>query len=729
MKTFPATPAAEAPPAPATNRRQPLRQTRTNPVRNAATTNQLQGLPAETQDTGHQPSPGFFPAITHFTDSIAALPREMTRNYTMLKEVDAKTYGPEEVLGHLIAEIRKAPVPPRKPAHSTPRRQFADTSMSSHLRTLKQLVDDLIGQTQHEPAQSQADGQESPDPADLHRRRLFYNLRVVINEMLGTLDEKNHVMSTANDDLNKQLARCDSSFRHLGNEISEEARCGSSNHWAYIAKVAQKKGTLAVERTRRDATANNPAAGPGPDLDGVASRSELRREALAARKYRNNQVDQELDDGRSAAQTATRKAPASGKGRKAADPALGANAGGLGVGIANVQSPIGPPSKRRKVEKSGPSTTPVGLPVERAMSTVYGPNGGTRKANSGSPRNTPTVEASKKKGRATVPANGTSRGRFEICFRNAGHALTGLYNRVNPSVPILDSPPKPSSPVAGTFIVAKDAHRKSPIPPIAQRAQPSRVRQNSATSLLQDTRARPSSSNSTTNKATNGSIVHANTTDMEKLMSSANKSAGDIKAPMKEATNSKRDRPFEDIITSDGPSEVRGASFSGSKVVDRPLKHEVTENGISKTRVDRPPAITVSTRGSGKLSKTTTPLNASFPEPSSRSRQSRTMELPIKRSHKKGAGLAAQLAAAAAAAHRDEEGSSVQGDEDEEEDEAEPRYCYCNQVSFGEMVACDMESCAREWFHLSCVGLTKAPLKNGELHLVSYHHCSSDRIG
>jgi hypothetical protein len=279
------------------------------------------------------------------------------------------------------------------------------------------------------------------------------------------------------------------------------------------------------------------------------------------------------------------------------------------------------------------------------------------------------------------------------------------------------SPSKPSSPIAGTFIVAKDAHRKSPIPLVAQRAQSTRVRQNSAQSLFQDTRTRPTSS--TPSKTTNGNGIHGILADMEKTTGLVSKSAGDIKATMNESTNTKREPPFEDINIGDGPSEVRAGSFSGSRVVDRPPKHEEMENGASKTHINRPPSISVSTRGSGKLSKTTTPLNASFPEPSSRTRPIRAVEFPIKRSHKKGAGLAAQLAAAAAAANRDEEGSSMQGDdEEEEEDETEPRYCYCNQVSYGEMVACDMKSCPREWFHLDCVGLSKAPLKNGVLHLV-----------
>ncbi|KAK7207249.1 hypothetical protein BZA70DRAFT_270817 [Myxozyma melibiosi] len=41
--------------------------------------------------------------------------------------------------------------------------------------------------------------------------------------------------------------------------------------------------------------------------------------------------------------------------------------------------------------------------------------------------------------------------------------------------------------------------------------------------------------------------------------------------------------------------------------------------------------------------------------------------------------------------------------------ESEPVYCYCQQVSYGEMVACDGPDCKREWFHLPCVGLNAPP--------------------
>ncbi|XP_066245288.1 inhibitor of growth protein 3 [Euwallacea similis] len=42
-------------------------------------------------------------------------------------------------------------------------------------------------------------------------------------------------------------------------------------------------------------------------------------------------------------------------------------------------------------------------------------------------------------------------------------------------------------------------------------------------------------------------------------------------------------------------------------------------------------------------------------------------------------------------------------------DPNEPRYCLCNQVSYGDMVACDNEECPSEWFHYPCVGISAPP--------------------
>lgn len=42
-------------------------------------------------------------------------------------------------------------------------------------------------------------------------------------------------------------------------------------------------------------------------------------------------------------------------------------------------------------------------------------------------------------------------------------------------------------------------------------------------------------------------------------------------------------------------------------------------------------------------------------------------------------------------------------------DPDEPRYCLCDQVSYGEMIGCDNDLCPIEWFHFGCMGLTAKP--------------------
>lgn len=123
------------------------------------------------------------------------------------------------------------------------------------------------------------------------------------------------------------------------------------------------------------------------------------------------------------------------------------------------------------------------------------------------------------------------------------------------------------------------------------------------------------------------------------------------------------------------------------------------------------PVIPAAAQAKGRSSKTSTPVVSTFPESQTRGRSSRNNgEAASKRAHKKSASVSTTYKPRPPA--RDEE-SSHEGDD--EDDESEPRYCYCNQVSFGEMVACDNDSCPTEWFHLSCVGLTKPPGRNGKL--------------
>ncbi|KAI0640110.1 hypothetical protein C8Q77DRAFT_1084696 [Trametes polyzona] len=51
---------------------------------------------------------------------------------------------------------------------------------------------------------------------------------------------------------------------------------------------------------------------------------------------------------------------------------------------------------------------------------------------------------------------------------------------------------------------------------------------------------------------------------------------------------------------------------------------------------------------------------------------------------------------------------SAGGEPDGDADDGKT-YCFCDGVSYGEMIACDDEECEKEWFHIACVGLTVVP--------------------
>jgi hypothetical protein len=41
--------------------------------------------------------------------------------------------------------------------------------------------------------------------------------------------------------------------------------------------------------------------------------------------------------------------------------------------------------------------------------------------------------------------------------------------------------------------------------------------------------------------------------------------------------------------------------------------------------------------------------------------------------------------------------------------ESEPIYCVCSEISYGQMICCDNDSCKIEWFHFECVKLHSKP--------------------
>ena len=686
-------------PSISSGRRQPIRQTRTNPARSTANPVRPSdgrgsiGGPQEDVNATNS-APGFFPAITHFTDSITALSNEMIRHSSMLREVDATIFRSEAMVEQLVAAARSTPNPPRKTATIS----YNTSDLRSHPHLPGLSAGPLVDLENRAPEDNSSSPKSQADETqfEFSRRKLFYNLRMGVGEMLTNVDEKNHVLNTANDGLDRLLSRCGSSYIYVEDEISEEARLGSRTHWAYTSKATEKKGTTAGERTRRDAAAVNGLAGVAAAMHegDVTLRSEARREAIAARKHRNHHIDSDFDDTRTATQSHAKKPSGLGKGRKVSDIHL---SNGLSITNGAGAVPAGS-SKRRKVEK--PATTLIGLGLEPSMSTVFGNTVTNGRGRAASPGEAPALEGTRKRARNTGVANGTTRKRYgssNIVLISRSHVL-GCRAATN--VSNMDSPLMASSPVTGNFPIAKDLHRKSPAPG-SSRAQPPRGRQNSMQSLLPDARNRASPPVSS--RYTNGNGA---SNDATKIAAPTGRSVGETQNPTRDAGKSKGEQLAGDADNGDG--EPLGGVLGHSRSTDRSMKREESQNGVgSRVRSDRPPSISVSVKGGGKISKTVTPVSGSFTE-SQRSRPTRASEPALKRSHKKGAGLAAQLAAAAAA---DEDGSSIQGDEEEDEDGTEPRYCYCNQISYGEMVACDSGDCSREWFHLDCAGLVKAPTK------------------
>jgi len=252
------------------------------------------------------------------------------------------------------------------------------------------------------------------------------------------------------------------------------------------------------------------------------------------------------------------------------------------------------------------------------------------------------------------------------------------------------SPSLASSPIRSAFPDIKPS-RASP-PPSSNGRPNGRGRQDSI-QTAQDKRPPSVASNKQ-----NGT----STPNLEVAALATGRTVPEVKASMKESAANSREHLLEDI--DQAHPELVGALLVGNR------KDSIAKDG--ETNGD---AHTSTTTKSGRASKPSTPAIPSFPD-SARSRSSRNNDTSgSKRSHKKGAGHAQHLVAQQSI--EDDAQDDEDMDDDGEADANEPRYCICNQVSFGEMVGCDNDSCVREWFHLGCVGLRTAPKANGQLSL------------
>ncbi|KAF1834360.1 hypothetical protein BDW02DRAFT_498490 [Decorospora gaudefroyi] len=597
-------------------------------------------------------APGFLPALTHFTGAVDAFPKEIIKHFSLFKEVEAKLHDPEHALGELLADMAQQPVMTR-----------------AQLPTL--------------------------EDAAVQKRQQFLRLRILIQSLLPTLDEKLVVLQGAKATKDKALARMHHSYAQLDGEISDEARYGSLMHWAYADKEEKKKGGPSHERQRREvAAANNLAAAAQHvhDVDSITAKSEARREAMQANKRsRQQHVDSDFDD-RPVKKPQKRKAMPTEATATAPDMA----SRNIGLGIAGHGA--GPHGKRKKTEKALAAAAPAALaapaapPMERSVSSALKAAGNGVRGGS-SPRGTPGPEntATKRKPRAAaVPAQ-----------------------RKNPLPPY--SPPLASSPLAANFAINKAIAGASDRP-LSARARKNSLANSIASANAQDVppARRPSSSHSVHHAASSNAI-----TELEHAAGLVRDSTWAKGAPT----------PKE---PADAPPP-----FDTSRMKLEDLGQPEPE-GIE---LDVPTPVPATTRP-GRTSKTATPVVGAFPEISmARSRSSRnannsnsntssennstTTGTVSKRGHKKNAQPHAAMpspamkaapnlksnppSSAASSVAQEQDTHEAEAEAESEEDGDEPRYCYCHDISYGDMIACDNDDCPREWFHLACVHLEKAP--------------------
>ncbi|KAF5531092.1 transcriptional regulatory PHO23 [Fusarium mexicanum] len=692
---------AKAPAAETSSHRrsQPVRQTRTNPPRSIANLGRSGGAGRDSIGGAEQPI-DIFPAITHFADAITALPKELVRHFTLLKEVDAKLFTPEDQLFRLVEAATNAPVSEARPNNEASSANAPGSAPMSAQNSSSGIA--FNNSVQSVPSVDESNRDAVFDPSNLPRRHLFRQTALKIQEMLVSLEEKNHVISTANEALQAQLTRIEDVWPHLEGEFSDEAKWGSTTHWAYPENRISKASH--VDRTRRDGAAAISAAAQAL-ADEAAARSDARKQAVQAKKNsrnhnnnhnhsnaHNHDSDGDDHDGKHKPEAPKKTA----KSRKTATATEIAN---VGLGISTAATNNGnPPQKRRKVEKT--TNGAAATTTERAMSSVFG--NAAPKAKTTSPRATPAPEAPKKR-KALPSGSGQSK--------KSRNGVTGLSNSVNSS-PVITELPEPKLPPV----------RASPVPVPTPNPARTRSRQNSIQTVNTDSnKARPTSSAS--NKP-NGNAVSTPTVVAPAASALRNgaepKTPKETSAPIKTENPKKEAEKTETVSAPPVPTPTTTATISTNTTAatttvattgtKKDTKKPEENDRKSESLPPVPQAATVTTK-SGRASKPSTPALATFQEavqPRARSSRNNDGTGTGKKNQKKAAptihaAVAAQLA-------EEDTNSSMQGDEDDGDVDAdEPTYCYCNGVSYGEMVACDAVECPREWFHLECVGLKVAP--------------------
>ncbi|KAI1023069.1 hypothetical protein LB503_000605 [Fusarium chuoi] len=371
-------------------RSQPVRQTRTNPPRSIANLGRSGGAGRDSIGGAEQPI-DIFPAITHFADAITALPKEL---------VDAKLFTPEDQLFRLVEAAINAPVSEARPNNEASSANAPGSAPMSAQNSSSGIA--FNHSVQSVPSVDESNRDAVFDPSNLPR---------------------------PNEALQAQLTRIEDVWPHLEGEFSDEAKWGSTTHWAYPENRFSKASH--VDRTRRDGAAAISAAAQAL-ADEAAARSDARKQANS-RNHNNNHNHSNAHNHESEGDDhdGKHKPEAPKKTAKSRKTATATETANVGLGISTAATNNGnPPQKRRKVEKATNDNKYIPEFAGDAPKTVS---------------------------------------NIAICSRNG---VTGLSNSVNSS-PVITELPEPKLPPV----------RASPVPVPTPNPARTRSRQNSIQTL------------------------------------------------------------------------------------------------------------------------------------------------------------------------------------------------------------------------------------------------------
>ncbi|KAJ6262791.1 hypothetical protein Dda_1348 [Drechslerella dactyloides] len=213
----------------------------------------------------------FYPGLAAFTDAIEAVPQETIRHFTLLREVDAKASGPEDLLRTYIRQALPA----------------------AHLSDHPDPVADPLRNLLHAHHRDGQDGdalnaEDTPEGGtdEQGRQSRLRQIRLLISDLLLTLDEKIHVISTASEALSKHMARIDDAYDTVLHEIDPVIRQGNPAHWGYAGSILDElgiQGPAGAEHLHFQNAHTSPQAHPEAETGANTGTVSRGRDALSRR--------------------------------------------------------------------------------------------------------------------------------------------------------------------------------------------------------------------------------------------------------------------------------------------------------------------------------------------------------------------------------------------------------------------------------------------------------------